>query len=85
MKTMLNKGKQGLITHLYSLDIQTCKAPIFPDIQMVLKNPSKVFEYIPISHPPIQDLYNSINLNMGSVPSSIITYKYPYGQKNEME
>ena len=63
MTTLLKKGKQGVITQLYSLDVQTCKALISPDIEGVLKNPSKVFEDIPISHPPIQDLDNAINLN----------------------
>ena len=58
---------------------------ILQDIQRVLKNPSKVFVDIPISHPPIQDLDNAINLNLGSVPSSIRPYKYPYVQKNEMD
>ena len=28
---------------------------------------------------------NSINLNLGSVPSIIRNYKYTYGQKNEMK
>ena len=82
MTTLLKKGKQGVNTQLYSLYVQTCKAPISPDIQRVLKNPSKAFEDIPISHPPIQDLDNAINLNIGSVPSIIRPYKYPYGQKN---
>ena len=75
--TLLKKGKQGVITQLYSLDVQTCKAPISPDIQRVLKNPSKVFEDIPISHPPIQDLDNAINLNIGSVPSIIRPLQIP--------
>ena len=79
MTTLLKKGKQGVITQLYSLYVQTCKAPISPDIQRVLKNTSKVFEDIPISHPPIRDLDNVINLNLGSIPSSIRPYKYPYG------
>ena len=85
MKTLLNKGKQGVNTQLYSLDVQTCNTPISPYIQRVLKKNSKVYEYIPISHTPIHELDNAINLNMGSIPSSIISYKYPYGQKNEME
>ena len=79
MKTLLKKGKQGVNTQLYSQDVQTCKALISPDIQRILKNPSKVFEGIPISHPPIRDLENDINLNMGSVPSIIRPYKYLYG------
>ena len=79
MKTLLNKWKQGVITYLYSLDFQTCKDPISPDIQRVLKNPSKVFEDIPISHPPIWYLDNVININLGSVPSRIRPYKFPYG------
>ena len=83
--TLLKKGKQGVITQLYSLDVQTCKPHISPNIQRILKNPSKVFEDIPISHPPIQYLDNAINLNLGSVPSIIRPYKYPYVQKNEMD
>ena len=75
MTTLLKKGKQGVITQLYSLDVQTCKAPIFSDIQRVLKNPSKLFGDIPISHPPIQELDNDINLNMGVIPSIIRPYK----------
>ena len=54
MKTLLKKGKQGVNTQVYSLDVQTCKAPISPDFQRVLKNTSKVFEDIPISHPHIR-------------------------------
>ena len=53
MKILLKKGKQGVITQLYSLFVQTCKAPISPYIQTVHKNPFKVFEDIPITHPPI--------------------------------
>ena len=37
MTTLLKKGKQGVNTQLNSLDVQTCKAPIFPDIQRFLK------------------------------------------------
>ena len=85
MTKLLKKGKQGVITQLYSLYVQTCKALISPDIQRVLKYPSKVFEDIPIIHPPIQDLENAINLNLGSGPSIIKTYKYPYGKKYEMD
>ena len=84
MTTLLKRGKQGVITWLYSLYVQTCKDPISLDIQGALKNPSKVFEDIPISHPPIWDLDNAINLNQGSIPSSIRPYKYSYDQKNEM-
>ena len=83
--TLLKKGKQGVITQLYSLDVQTRKAPTSLDIQTVLKKHSKVFEYIPISHSPIQDLENVIKLNMGSAPSIIIPYKYTYGKNKEME
>ena len=87
MKKLLKKGKIGVSTKLYSLYVQTCKGPISPNIQRVLKNASKVFEDIPISHPTIRDLENAINLNMVGVPSIIRPDKYPYGhgQKNEME
>ena len=75
MTTLLKKGKQGVIIQLYSLDVQTCKAPISLDIQRVLKNPSNVFEDIPITRPPIQELDNVINLNIRSDPSIIRPYK----------
>ena len=64
MTTLLNKGKQGVITQLYSLDVETCKSYISLDIQRVLKNPSKIFEDILVSHPPIRYLDNAINLNI---------------------
>ena len=79
MATLLKNGKKCVNTQLYSLYVQTCKAPISPDIQRVLKNPSKVFKDIPIIHPPIRDLDNSINLNLGIFHSIIRPYKYPYG------
>ena len=82
MTILLTKGKQGVITQLYSLYVQTCKAPISPDIQRVLKNPSKIFEDIQISHPPIRDLDNNIKLNLGIFPSINRPYKHPYGHKN---
>ena len=63
----------------------TCKSLVLLDIQRVLKIPSKVSEDIPISHSTIHDLENDINLNLGSVPSIIKPYKFPHGQKNEME
>ena len=70
---------------MYSLDIQTCTTPISLDIQRVLKRPFKVFEDILICRPPIWDLENESELNVGCVPSIIRPYKYPYGQNNEME
>ena len=41
MTTLLKKGKQDVNTQLYLLDVQTCKAPISPAIQRVLKKPSR--------------------------------------------
>ena len=32
MTMLLKKGKQGINTQLYSLDVQTCKSPISLDI-----------------------------------------------------
>ena len=75
MTTLLKKGKQGVYTQLYSLDVQTCKSHISLDIQRVLKNPSKVFEDILVSHPHIWDLENSIHLNLERIPCNIIPYK----------
>ena len=74
MSKLLKKGHQGVITQLFSLDFQTFKAPISPDFQRVLNNPSKVFEYIE----PTQDLDHDIHLILGRVPSIIIPYRYSY-------
>ena len=84
MKKLLNKGQQGVIPQLCSLDVQTSKAPISLDFERVLNNPSKVYEYIPISLPPVQYLDHDIHLIPGSVFSSIGPYTYPYGQNNAM-
>ena len=74
MKTLLNKLKQGVNTQLYSLYVQTLKAPISLDIQRVLNTTSKVFEDILTSHLPIRDLDNDINLNMRSINFIIGNY-----------
>ena len=46
---------------------------------------SKVFEDIPKVLPPNWDHDHAIYLIIGSVPPNIRLYRYPYGQKSEIE
>ena len=50
----------------------------------VLDNHSKVFE-TPKGISPIHDHDHSIHVILGSVPSNIRPYRYPYAQKSEIE
>ena len=61
------------------------KVPYLPNIQRVINNHSKVFEYIPKGIPPIRDFDHAIHLIPGSVPPNIKPYRYPYIQKIEIE
>ena len=53
MTKLLKKGHQGVVAQLHSLDVQTLKFPISPDLQRVINKHSKVFEDIPKGIPPI--------------------------------
>ena len=85
MAIFLKKGHQGVIVQLCSLDVQTSKSFISLDLQRVINKHSKVFEYIPKGLPPPRDHDHSIHLILGSVPPNIRPYRYPYGQKREIE
>ena len=85
MTKLLKKGHQGIVAQLCSLDVQTSKFPISPDLQRVINKNSKVFEDIPKGLPPIRDLDHAIHLILGSVPLDNRPYRYPYSQKIEIE
>jgi hypothetical protein len=55
MKKLLKKGNQGVITQLYSLDVQTSKPSIPQDLQGIIDKHSKVFEDIPKGIPPTRN------------------------------
>ena len=84
MTKLLNKEQRSIISQLCSLEVPTSKSSIYPDLQKVLDNHSKVFE-TPKDLPPICDHDHAINLIRGSVPLNIRPYKYPYIQKSEIE
>ena len=84
MTMLMKKEKQGVISQLWSLEVQTSKYSISPDLQKSLDNNSKVFE-TPKGIPPICDQYNSIHFIWGSFPPNIRPYRYPYTQKSEIE
>ena len=72
-----------VIAQLFSLEVQTLKSSISPDLQKDLDNHSKVFEP-PKGLPPICDDH-AIHLILGSVPPNIMPYRYPYAQKSQIE
>jgi hypothetical protein len=77
MKKLLKKGHQGIIAQLCSLDVQTSKPSIPQDLQEIIDNHSKVFEYIPKGIPPTRNHDHEIHLIPGSVPPNIRPYRYP--------
>ena len=84
MTKLLNKKQRGVIAQLCSLDVQTSKLAISPDLQKVLDKYSKVFD-TPKGLRPTRDHDHVINLILGSVPPNIRPYRYPYAQKSEIE
>ena len=56
MTKLLKKGHQGVVSRLCSLDVQTSKFHISPDLQRVINKHSNVFEDIPKGLPPIETL-----------------------------
>ena len=85
MKKRLKKGYEGVIVQLCSLDVQTSKSFISPNLQRVIDKHSKVFEDILKGIPPPWDHDHAIHLILGSVPLNIRPYMYPYGKKSEIE
>ena len=71
---LLRKGNQGVVAQLCSLDVQTSKFPISPDLQRVINKHSKVYEVIPKGLPPIHVFDHAIHLILASVPPNIIPY-----------
>eukprot|EP00253_Pinus_taeda_P024868 PITA_24868 len=84
MTKLLKKEQKGVIAQLCSLDVSTSESSIYPDLQKVLDNHSKVFE-TPKGLPPMCDHDHAIHLTPGSVPPNIRPYRYPYVQKSEIE
>jgi hypothetical protein len=78
MTKLSQKGYQGIIAQLCSLDVQTSKPSISQDIQGIIDKHSKVFEDIPKGLPPTRNHDHEIHLIPGSVPPNIRPYKYPY-------
>jgi hypothetical protein len=85
MTKLLKKGHQGIISQLCLLDVQTSKPSIPQDLQGIIDNHSKVFEYIPKGLLPNRNHDHEIHLLPWSVPPNIRPYRYPYAQKSEIE
>ena len=84
MTKLLKKGNEGVIAQLCSLEVHTSKSSISPDLQKVIDKHSKVFEDVPKGLPPPRDHDHAIQLILGSVPTNIRPYRYPYVQKSEI-
>ena len=84
MTKLLNKQQRGVIAQLCSLDVQTSKLAVSPDLQKVLDKYYKVFD-MPKGLPPTWDHDHAINLIQGSIPPNTKPYRYPYSQKSEIE
>ena len=78
MEILLKKGHNGVISQLRLIDVQTSISSAPLDLQIVIKNHSKVFGEIPKGLPLDQDHDHVIHLQLGSVPPKIIPYRYPY-------
>ena len=78
MPKLLKKGHQGVVAQLCSLDVQTSKFPISPDLQRVIIKHPKVFEDISKGLPPIRDFDHDIHLIIGNVCPNIMPYQYTY-------
>ena len=84
MKNFLKREQRGIISQLCSLEVQTSKSSISPNLQKALDNHSKVFE-TPKGLPCIRDHDHAIHLIPGCVPPNIRPYRYPYAQRSEIE
>ena len=84
--TKLSKTRHhGVIARLCSLHVQTSKPFISCDLQMVIHQHSKVLEYIPKGLQPFWDRDHATHLIPRSGPPNIGPYRYPYGEKSEIE
>jgi hypothetical protein len=70
---------------LCSHDVQTniSFAPL--DLQIVIKNHSKVSGEIPKGIPPTREHDHDIHLQLGSIPPNIRPCSYTYAQKSDIE
>jgi hypothetical protein len=85
MTKLLEKGHQGIIAQLCSIDVQTSKPSIPQYLQRIIDKHSKVFEDIPKGLPPTRNNDHEIHLIPRSVTPNIKPYRYPYTQKSEIE
>ena len=77
MKKLLKKGHQGIIAQLCSLEVQTFKSFVSPDLQRVIDKHSKTFIDIPKGLPPPRDHDHAIHLIPRSGPPNIRPYRCP--------
>jgi hypothetical protein len=85
MTKLFKKGHHGVISQLCTLDIQTSISSAPLDVQIVIKNHSKVFGETPKGLPPARDYDHAIHLQPGSVPHNTRPYMYPYSHKSEIK
>jgi hypothetical protein len=82
---LLQKGAEGFVAQLCSLEVSPFNDPTHLDLQAIIEHHSVVFGDIPKGLPPKRDHDHSIQLVLGSQPPNIRPYRYPHIQKSEIE
>ena len=78
MKTFLKMGYHGVISQLYSVDVQTSIYSALVDLLKVINNHPKAFGEISKTLPPSQGHYHDINFKHGDTPPNIRPYRFAY-------
>ena len=80
MKKLLKKEQRGVIAQLCSLDVSTLESSISPDLQKVLDNHSKVFDYAKSYY--LANLFlsfaNIVNISMSKYYPLLISQYYVF-------
>jgi hypothetical protein len=85
MQKLLQKGANGFVAQLCSLEVSPFNDPTHPNLQAIIEQHSVVFEDIPKGLPPKRDHDHSIQLVLGIQKPNIKPYRYPHIQKSEIE
>ena len=84
MQKLLQKKPQGLIAHIYALQVENSKDISNLEVEKLLSQFEAVFQE-PKELPPSRTHDHHIPLKPGEEPPNIRPYRYPYFQKIEIE
>jgi hypothetical protein len=85
MEKLLKKGHRGLVSQLFSLDVQKSMSSSPLDFKMVINNHSTVFGDISKGLPLNRDHDHAIHFQLENVAPNTRPYGYPCAQKSEIE